>query len=229
MSGEIRDEALVASLPLRSENDSFSEATLSGSVDLPTQLSDILVNSEMQTEGPDANSNGTVRVDQADENLNINFFPKMHQIVLEGRLCRADLLDANGNCTFDRSELVPVDNGNEVSDAELDSLDQVPSMVPSESAAIVTEDKYNISDGNEKDDKNECPVCRYIKGGPCKAEFLKWDECVVKIEGDESVKVCFPQTVEMMTCFKKYEYYDIMTAGTRPHLYKQSTEVDETQ
>ncbi|KAJ1391010.1 hypothetical protein B484DRAFT_314312, partial [Ochromonadaceae sp. CCMP2298] len=25
------------------------------------------------------------------------------------------------------------------------------------------------------DEENECPVCKYIKAGPCKGEFLDWD------------------------------------------------------
>jgi hypothetical protein len=97
----------------------------------------------------------------------------------------------------------------------------------------VSDNRYIVTSEEEEEDesggkkKDECPVCRYMKAGPCKAEFLKWDDCITKIEGDESARACFPQTVEMMTCFKNFEYYDIMTAGTRPHLFKQSTEVVE--
>lgn len=212
MSGEIRDEALVASLPLQLETDEFVKETHGASIDLPTQLAEILSSEESESDRKPAVDFKSMK--QADEDLVISHFPKMHQIVLEGRLCRADMLDGDGNCTFDRSQLM--------SDSDLDNLDKPPSMVPSESAAIVTDNKYTV---NEETEKEECPVCRYMKAGPCKPEFIKWDECVAKIAGDESAKACFPQTVEMMTCFKKFEYYDIMTAGTRPHLYKQPTEV----
>lgn len=208
MSGEIRDETLVASLPFQLETNDFSKETHLSSIQLPSEVSNVLINSD-KSHSEDVQ---LVHHKNGNESITISYFPKMHQIVLEGRLCRADMIDADGNCTFDRSQIKLGDESN------LDDL----SEIPSESAVIISEDKYAINDETEKD---ECPVCRYMKAGPCKSEFIKWDECVTKIDGDEAAKACFPQTVEMMTCFKNFEYYDIMTAGTRPHLYKQSTEV----
>ena len=51
------------------------------------------------------------------------------------------------------------------------------------------------NNGDEKNEgvdmKPECPVCKYMKGGPCKAEFVQWEDCVDSIGETEDMQKCF--------------------------------------
>jgi hypothetical protein len=118
--------------------------------------------------------------------------PFKNQLVLDGRLCSSRFLNDKGECTFDRS-MIKAD----ISQANDSSVSP------------------NIEEEREGDDVNECPVCKFMKRGPCKKEFLAFDECLVNNK-DEMVKECFGVTKAMMDCMKNYEYYDIMTVGMAP-------------
>lgn len=137
-------------------------------------------------------------------------FPQHAQLVLEGRLCRSNLVDDLGECLFDRSLIEPLSQSSEQKINFDEAVHTVSAIANAETELKLIEE--------------ECPVCRYIKAGPCAKEWKQWDACVGASVGDEDVQGCFATTVAMMSCFKNYEYYDILTAGTRAQLYDSETE-----
>ena len=58
-------------------------------------------------------------------------------------------------------------------------------------------------------------MCAFMKNGPCKSQFVLWDECVQSLASNEDLKICQRKTVDMMECMQRHEYYDIMTVGTQ--------------
>jgi hypothetical protein len=130
--------------------------------------------------------------------------PKQEQVVADGYICSNRYCSQDGLCEYDRSQeveksLVLAEAGNKVqSGKERDSVVRVAE---------------NAKPGNLADEE-QCPVCRYMKGGPCKQEFLEWDGCIKALQENQELRDCFGPTKSMMYCMKNYEYYDIMTAGT---------------
>jgi hypothetical protein len=129
------------------------------------------------------------------------------QIVVDGYLCGNNHVDENGACTFDRSTLsekdaLPLDS----SVAEVSSP-KIPKTLKSSS-------KVSAAKADKEAEQAECPVCKFMKGGPCKEQFLVWDECVQGMKEDDDLSVCFPATVKMMECMREFEYYDIMTVNS---------------
>lgn len=72
------------------------------------------------------------------------------------------------------------------------------------------------SDESKENQEKECPVCAFMKGGQCKDEFLSFDACILNVNKreDGDISECSDVTKKMLDCMKKYEYYDIMTAGS---------------
>jgi hypothetical protein len=131
-------------------------------------------------------------------NISVTIIPFNKQIVLDGRICRSDLFAQDGSCDFDRSQ-IEIDEGL-VEDS--DNLQQIS-------------DNSNTESNNSSSSSTaECPVCKFMKNGECKEQFVKWDDCMSKIKEEDDVRICYGQTVTMMECMKKHEYYDIMIAGT---------------
>jgi hypothetical protein len=48
-----------------------------------------------------------------------------------------------------------------------------------------------IYKGEEKIDPYECPVCKFMKAGPCNAEYLVWDECMKGATEEDFSSKCF--------------------------------------
>jgi hypothetical protein len=124
------------------------------------------------------------------------------QVVVDGYLCGSNHVDENGACTFDRSTL-----------SEKDILPP-PEGSTAEAKKSGASAAASASEGAEESDKAECPVCKFMKGGPCKEQFLVWDACVQGMKEDDDLSTCFPVTVKMMECMRNYEYYDIMTVNS---------------
>ena len=163
----------------------------------------------------------------------------VEQVVVDGRICSSDLVDENGGCIFDKSSLSssdvmpPADHSlsssdvmppaDHSADASV-SVSSPPAAAPAAAAGKVADEAaeaageglglgLGLEAAGEKE-AAECPVCRFMKSGPCKEPFLVWDACVQGIKEDGDVTECFPSTVEMMKCMREYEYYDIMTANS---------------
>jgi hypothetical protein len=142
--------------------------------------------------------------------------PQPKQIVVDGHVCSDRFVDAEGNCVYDRSEdkeELQHEASEKAASAAVEPSDETGSS-GTETAGTAEKEVGSKDSKDSKDVENECPVCKYIKAGPCKAEFLDWDVCVQSMKDEDDLSKCFTLTVSMMKCMKKYEYYDIMTAGT---------------
>lgn len=96
-------------------------------------------------------------------------------------------------------------------------------LIDSERKCSQSDINYGTTDkrGNDEDEKFECPVCAYMKAGPCKEECALWDECIQNINDEKDLSKCFAVTNSMMQCMTKYEYYDILTANITINNQKQ--------
>ena len=52
-----------------------------------------------------------------------------------------------------------------------------------------------------------------MKAGPCKLEYMKWDECIQTLKENEQITKCYDVTTDMMSCMQGQEYYDPMTSN----------------
>jgi hypothetical protein len=124
--------------------------------------------------------------------------PKAEQIVVEGFICSNKFCSEDGTCEYDRSAEVE------------DSLVLKDSKEQEKKLSVVKAEVAHT----EGEEEETCPVCRYMKGGPCKDEFKAWDNCIKDLKENQELRDCFAVTKTMMMCMKDHEYYDIMTAGT---------------
>lgn len=130
--------------------------------------------------------------------LSYSVLPWKNQIVLEGHLCPNTSINKHGQCVFERKSIMPP-----------------PPSAATSNSKVVEETKQGGGESTaDSNQEYECPVCKYMKGGPCKEEFLLWDECVTTLQADEPIQKCYPQTAGMMKCMRQHEYYDIMTVGS---------------
>jgi hypothetical protein len=215
MVGELKDDEVEVSLPIHNGDVSTKPSdphSLQELQDLPTRLIRFSAAYERpmwKGRLPSASIDG--REYPAIKATWVRF-PVDHQIVLDGHLCSRTHFDSDNHaCTFDRTaEIVASILGN-------DSHEEPAEQTPPKSETKPSEDVSQTENGTEEDDedaKETCPVCRYLKKGPCKPEFLDWDTCMKSLQPGQEVTVCFDATTKMMRCMRKYEYYDIMTAGT---------------
>jgi hypothetical protein len=100
----------------------------------------------------------------------------------------------------------------DVKGSESESADKEGAL--SSGKAVVGEVQPSGAAEEKQEEQSECPVCKYMKAGPCREEFLAWDFCVQSADETNLHTKCFSATCNMMNCMKKHEYYDIMTAGT---------------
>ena len=196
-TGDVRDD-IVPTMSLDSTDSShISFDKINQSIDITNILLDNDLMSKLSSHNTDNAMEREVVEFKMANNISVTLFPFNKQIVLDGRICRSDLFDKDGNCNFDRSQIV-IDE-NLVKDSEIKSYSSSSSSLSTESSSQVA---------------SECPVCRFMKGGECKDQFLEWDECMSKLKEEDDVRICYGQTAKMMECMKKHEYYDIMVAGT---------------
>lgn len=141
-----------------------------------------------------------VKLDDNENTNTVTFvsLPKSKQVVVAGTLCscietKED--DMDFNFKSDRSRL------NETSSSSS------PSPSPSPSPATKGKKDGGSSDG----DNDECPICKFVKGGSCRKEFLllqEWqDKDKVYLDGegrDEYRQVA----AALYNCMSKDEYYD---------------------
>jgi hypothetical protein len=191
MYGEIQEPELMCSIPLyrcRDKNidtnlndkniDTNLKDNMQRSIDIAIQFQSLkLANNKNFWKGriPSA----TI-LDQYCPSIGASFvaFPFPNQIVIDGHICSDNLIDNNGNCSYDYSDV-------------------------------------NTKDDSLYDNNNqmECPVCAFMKAGPCKDECILWDECIQNINNEKDLGTCFTVTDNMMQCMTKHEYYDILTAN----------------
>lgn len=55
----------------------------------------------------------------------------------------------------------------------------------------------------------QCAFCVYMRSGPCRNEFLNWQNCIENVgENEDLVKKCGDITMKLKECTDKYEYYN---------------------
>jgi len=227
--GEIRDEDFEPSLPLSllldADKDNHTRVGIiydRKAMDLPTRLcTNKIVTGRTNSfanmlKGRLADER-VVDVRHPAQDYQFTGFAPSDQLVIDGYICSSTYVDAEGNCNFDRHQIKTIaDSG---STATTEKNMSVRSKEGPELEISRNAQTPSLSDGsNSAKDTSECPVCRFMKGGPCKTEFLKWDECIQGMKDDEDLSKCFSDTVKMMNCMRQHEYYDIMTAGTEAKL-----------
>lgn len=192
MTGELKEEDFEISMPVRFGD----ESTLQEAVDLPTRLP-----KEAFTSGKWM---GVIPATDKYPEVFLNYraIPDDDQIVVDGYICGGKFVDNEGNCTFDKSEL------------EFKKLEKDYEEPPTPVKALPEE--------TAEETEKECPVCKYMKAGPCRTQFINWDKCVESMQDESELRKCFPDTVHMMRCMRKHEYYDIMVAGTDPKKYEEA-------
>eukprot|EP01041_Mallomonas_annulata_P004523 gene4523-8983_t len=215
MSGEILDDTFVSSMPItKIEKKSQDSAMESLSMDLPTRLQkEGILYSKTIWKGRLPNIILFGRHYPA-EKVSLTTIPWNNQIVIDGILCLASCIDKDGNCNFSKSNMTTMSPIPDNKTAQ--QPDTQPASTPQTEGA-----KQHIP--NEQD---ECPVCRYMKGGPCKEQFLAWDECVTNLQKEENINKCYNPTVLMMKCMRGYEYYDMFTAGSDVNMDQMETRDD---
>jgi intermembrane space import and assembly protein 40 len=139
------------------------------------------------------------------EGVTLERFVPDVQLVIDGHICSSKYLAEDGcSCAFEKSD---------VPDTVPDSA--LKKRVKDQPAGKreKRQDREEKKEGEE--DEETCPVCRFMKAGPCGDAFRAWDDCVQGLKDGEDLKKCFPMTMDMMTCMQKHEYYDIMTANSQ--------------
>jgi len=219
MVGEVSDVDYVASMPFFDAKDGskkdLNTSEITSLLDIPTRLQKAKVNqagplwkgrlpSTEVRSAPHTSLSG----------VTYTALPLNKQVVVEGYICSSDFADENGNCTYDRS-LDPEEQQLLKDSAAAQPADDAASKPAPVSAHVEKEDSNTTeSAASEAAPKEECAVCRYMKAGPCRQEFIDWDTCVQGATEDDLHTKCFKLTCSMMKCMKKHEYYDIMCAGT---------------
>jgi hypothetical protein len=264
MVGEIFDGDFTVSLPIfkkegkSSSSDSIKDKSSSvinnfrTVVDIPSRINSIpdhkgkrvLVDrNQWQGRLPSARVLGTYH--SSLEKVSFTRIPLPQQLVLEGRVCSSAYWNGNtGGCAYDR------DTEEEGSDTGGGKSSPLPAESIADNGKIAEEETSKGNSGgssntnqvleeDEEEIEDECPVCKYMKGGPCKEEFLLWDTCLRTVQDEQKqqeqsqsqsqsqpappetpedetrrLQKCFVLTTGMLKCMQRHEYYDIMTAGT---------------
>ena len=190
VSGPLVDDDWKAALPFVED-----ETEISHLVSLPTRLDKLSIPADKSYWQGRLPSSAIKNEKYSATKANFTKIPFDQQILLEGYLC-SNFNFVDGKCNFDRSKL-DYFNSKDYSDTEknLKKDETVPE---------------NSDKGNEP---KECPLCTYLKGGNCAAEFQEWDKCMSNLKADEEMTKCSEVMYNMMKCMIDYEYYDIMMAG----------------
>lgn len=203
MVGELKEESYEVALPIVVSGTKESHKQML--LDLPTRLHKSIEASELDLWKGHLHR-GSVRGSIYPGIMFVTYrsLPWEQQVVVEGTICSSSLIDDEGGCDYDHSK-------EELSD-ELKT--ELLKVTPAHEKDVA--EKVHASDAERREldtDEDECPVCRYIKKGPCKEQFTEFDKCMQSIEKDSDVLACAEVTKTMMQCFLQHEYYDIMAAG----------------
>lgn len=134
--------------------------------------------------------------DESKEKASVTVSPFMkhlqQQIVVEGHLCSTRYIDENGRCNFDK-----------------DSISDTPDYSDEEYFNNISSPMPHAEDESEK-----CSLCRFMKRGSCRNEFIAWSKCLEMLQKDDDLSKCSGDTLQLMRCMVKDEYYDIMTVNS---------------
>ena len=203
MQGEMNERDFETSVVLETKLQTSS--SIQGLADLPTLLFqnvDAARNKNWKGSAPGGEVLGVTY--RARKGVSVEHFTPDVQLVIDGHICNSKYIGDDGcSCTFEKSD-IPDDLPDEV----------LKKRVEKGSGPEGTSNEEVDTKEGEDDDGETCPVCRFMKKGPCGHAFRAWDDCVQGLKEGEDLKKCFHLTVEMMECMKQHEYYDIMTANS---------------
>ena len=221
MVGEVSDMDYVASMPFFDAKDGskkqLNSSEVASLIDIPTRLEKAKVNlagSLWKGRLPSAEVRSTAHSSLS--GVTYTALPLNKQVVVEGYICSSNFADENGHCTYDRSldpeeqQLLRDSAAAQATKTTAVASKPAPVAVPVDKEYVKSEDDV----ASEPAPKEECAVCRYMKAGPCRQQFIDWDTCVQGATEDDLHTKCFKLTCAMMKCMKNHEYYDIMSAGT---------------
>jgi hypothetical protein len=207
IAGEIKESQFEVSMPLY-DKDKKSEVDFRTVTDIPTRLRKIMDFSKRN------NWKGRIPAETVDGKTydpvpaQYIALPMVKQLVIEGYLCSNHHVDENGKCLYKFEVETLTDDEEEIREIE--------KMQEMENTIIKKSEEKPVASTEEAKDIKECPVCKYMKAGSCKEEFIQWDACIGSLKEGQEVTECISQTYAMMKCMQKDEYYDIMTAGMDP-------------
>jgi hypothetical protein len=214
--GEVMDDTFDSSIVIVNKNDlestKFSYDT--ESIDLPTRFNHSVDVKNKKKWSGNINSNYK---DYPSIRGNYKSFDWNNQLLIDGYICSSKFVDNKGKCTFDRGKDM-VQEPKLIKDISSKSrtrasIDKEMNQ-KQEKKVNAAKPKIDVEEEEEDSKNSECPVCKYMRSGPCKEEFDSWDDCVQSMDDKDDLSKCFKKTVGMMECMRKYEYYDIMTVGT---------------
>lgn len=212
MVGELKDDHFEVSMPII--NTTLNNVDEKLLMDLPTRIKKVLnLASKPQWKGKvPAGNVGEQKYDAVQ--VSYTALPLMKQLVVDGTVCGSSYLDGEKKCSFDPS-LVSTESDDHVTGEEVGSEDIVHHELKEKEhdGGKSSVGEQESKDEGDVENKKECPVCKYMKGGPCKDEFIAWDSCIGNLKEDQELTECFEPTKAMMKCMQQHEYYDIMTAG----------------
>lgn len=226
MVGEVKDDDYVASVPFFDAKEHPSSAVENTLLDIPTRLHNVRKEqSKPVWKGRLPSTH--VRGASHDSLSGVTYvaLPLNKQVVVEGYICSSKFADAQGSCLYDRSlDEEEMKILKESQDAKVTAAAELTtSPAPKEPVGPTASSNTEINTDSGGDSskptepvaaKEECAVCRYMKAGPCRDEFIAWDDCVQGATEDDLHNKCFKRTCNMMRCMRNHEYYDIMSAGT---------------
>lgn len=71
---------------------------------------------------------------------------------------------------------------------------------------------YKNKKCNDVEHEVQCAFCVFMRSGPCREEFLRWQKIMDNLkEDDDLITVAGPATLELKNCTDKYDYYDMLT------------------
>lgn len=219
MVGEMKESDYEVSLPLAPPGSDFS--TIQMLQDLPTRLVSLpRVYTKNYWVGriPSGTVNG--RHYQA-IHAQLYHLPMNKQVVIDGYLCSNSHYNEDlKRCEFDEDVFFPL--ADSTASAEVINTPHQSTASKQELSTQPRTSDEHEAQGVEGEDFDECPICRYMKGGPCRSSFIAWDACIKGLGENDELNVCFNQTKEMMKCMQHHEYYDIMVAGTDYSKFEQA-------
>lgn len=224
MVGEVKEDDFTPSMPILdpSSEKKPSQEEIDTLMDIPTRLQAVKNISEgggsfWKGRLPPASIKGTSY--HSINGVRYTPLPINKQIVVEGYICSSRFADCDGNCGYDRSldkdeQAILAQSSSSSNAAQVQTAELTQPVKGSDPAKVMVHTDPSTEHSDAGADASECPVCRYMKGGPCREQFIAWDECVQKASAEELSSVCFKLTCNMMKCMRRHEYYDIMSAGT---------------
>jgi GCK domain len=182
LTGELTDDDCDASMVLKNADSSSHGNIENLAIDIPTRMSDMELQMDKDWKG-EIPPGRVLRDGYPAHKVEFEAIPSEKQLVVAGIICNSLYVDKDGNCTFDRAIDMQQSGAPVPSDEEIEN--------PRRKARRKKDDSKTGPADTEPASENECPVCRYMKGGACKKDFENWEECVESLGDSDDLTKCF--------------------------------------